>query len=438
MDNISEETRNVCPRCKSGSIGPGEHECAACSKKQLSMPHQVKEMGMGGLSGFQAPLGAKVRRNAISECMKKSGDLKEGHVLVFFKSADAVKKAQFFEALDFMQYDIAADMIREQVVRETVRSKIQEVVRKKAGGGGYVLYAPNKGKKHGAKDVGTFPTKLAAKRAELARFPPKDPKKLQRLRKQIEKLMKDPKKRAEAERQAMMKHGNDTPHKPHRAGKARGHKVYETKILAKIIVKELKSRISGPRSLNEGLFKEEVQASQWDDFIKNVSSKVLDSDRGFQRIQKKLESATEQAMAKAVSIIQKQLGGDAKVKASKKPGKTEEGESYVPFTISLEAASVGPIYLHVEHGRPTISISKEAKNSMTSISPGAARAIRGAIEMSSDALAEMDMISSVIAERDQYFGSLEAKVDKMIANMSGLQLSMLKNLLVKKYRSMTK
>ena len=44
-----------------------------------------------------------------------------------------------------------------------------------------MLYAPNKGKKHASRPAGAFPTKLAAKRADLARFPPKDPKKLEEL-----------------------------------------------------------------------------------------------------------------------------------------------------------------------------------------------------------------------------------------------------------------
>ena len=45
-------------------------------------------------------------------------------------------------------------------------ARISEIVRKKAGGGGYNLYSPNKGKKKNPKPVGEFPTRIAAKRAE--------------------------------------------------------------------------------------------------------------------------------------------------------------------------------------------------------------------------------------------------------------------------------
>src|SRR6185369_861182 len=91
-------------------------------------------------------------------------------------------------------------------IRKLVQHKVREVVRKRPGGGGYALYAPNKGKKGKSKKAGEFPTKLAAKRAELARFPPKDPQKLSRLRKQVQRLSKDPRKAAEQERKAKVKH----------------------------------------------------------------------------------------------------------------------------------------------------------------------------------------------------------------------------------------
>ena len=79
---------------------------------------------------------------------------------------------------------------------------MKEVVRKKPGGGGWLLYAPNPGKKKGSSKKGEFPTKLGAKRAQLARFPPKDAYKLNRLRKEVDRLTKDPIAAKEKERKA--------------------------------------------------------------------------------------------------------------------------------------------------------------------------------------------------------------------------------------------
>jgi hypothetical protein len=88
-----------------------------------------------------------------------------------------------------------------EAFKEAVRQMVREIVRKKEGGGGYRLYPPNKGKKKkNQKPVGEFPTRFSAKKAELARFPPKDPEQLKKMRARIDRLSKDPKRRADAER----------------------------------------------------------------------------------------------------------------------------------------------------------------------------------------------------------------------------------------------
>jgi hypothetical protein len=164
--------------------------------------------------------------------------------------------------------------VAEALVRALVRKKISEVVRKKAGGGGFVLYAPNKGKKKNPKPVASFPTKLAAKRAELARFPPKDPKKLLRLRKEVEKLMKDPKKRAEAELRAQKQKGTDVGHhmgkKAHRQAvkgvrKEAIQHALESAAVSAIIIQELRAL-----KLKENV----VVDNHWDLFIKKIAEKV--------------------------------------------------------------------------------------------------------------------------------------------------------------------
>jgi hypothetical protein len=396
------------------------------------------EMGAGGVGGFQLPLGAKARREAINRCIESANDISEAHLVVFFNQTDATKHNQFFEALDFMQDENAADMVREEVVRQTVRNKIAEVVRKKKGGGGYVLYSPNKGKKKQSHPVGQFPTKLAAKRAELARFPPKDAGKLRRLRKEVDKLMKDPKKRAEVERDALKASGTVTTSsitdKPKAKSKKEGYsrEMMEAVILSKVINKQIK------KNLTEGLFREERQGSEWDEFIGKISNKALQGDTGFRRLQAQIEKATQQSLGQATKVIQRALGGEAKVKASATPGKTDNGQTYSPFHIEVEAASVGPIYLYVDKGLPAIEMSDEAKNSMTKITPGAAKAIRAALAGAQDALEKVSGVADAVAQRDNYLSKLEAKVDKMIAGMSPIQISILKQLLVKKYRGATK
>lgn len=394
----------------------------------------VTEMGAGGVAGFQLPLGIKQRKEALDRCIRESGDLNEGHALLYLRSLDESATEDVCEALDFRQYEHVASMIREHAVREVVRGKIREVVRKKKGGGGFVLYAPNKGKKKPSHPVGVFPTKLAAKRAELARFPPKDPKRLQRLRKEIDKLMKDPEKRAEAERRAMQQKGTDEV-KPLKATKRESYsrEMVEAALISKIMLRDVRAA-----ALREGLFREEAQASEWDDYIKKISDKALKGDKGFQRAQAQVAKATETALAQAMKVIQKQLGQGAKVRGADKPGATDGGQVYVPFSISAEAADIGPIYLYVDKGVPAIEMSDAAKSNLVKVSPESAKSIRAALAAAQDVLEKMDTVRAATMARDSYLSKLEDKVDKMIMSMTPLQVSLLKQLLVKKYRGLTK
>lgn len=417
----------------------------------------TNEMAAAGITGFQAPLGVKQRKEALDKCVDEAGDITRGQVLLFLKESPDAEIDRVCELLDFHQHELVADAVREHVVRSVVRRKIREVVRKKAGGGGYVLYAPNRGKKNPSQPIATFPTKLAAKRAELARVPPKDPKKLTRLRKEVAKLMKDPKKRAEAEKRAQAVPGTDLPQsKPKKPAKEKGRKTpprprkpkkpaaapaakkesfnraeVEAAILSEAVIRGVRARLS------EGLFREERQDSEWDEVIGKISDRVLMSDRGYQRVQRHLQAATEGALSKAVRIVQKMLGGDARVKAAQKAGQ-QDGKTYMPFHVQVEAASVGPIYLYVDRGLPAIEMSDEAKNGLTKVTPGAARAIRAALATAQDALEKVSGVAEAVAERDAYLDKLEHNVDRMVATLSPLGISLMKMLLVKKYRSVTK
>jgi hypothetical protein len=385
----------------------------------------IKEMGVGGISGFQLPLGVKRRKNKIKECLTEAQDINEAHMLVAAQGMNAIQLVEFYDAVDFRQYDVAANMIREQVVRQAVRQKIREVVRKKQGGGGYTLYAPNRGKKHGAKPVATFPTRLAAKRAELARFPPKDPKKLVRLRKEIEKMLKDPKKRAEAEKRAMKQRGTDTP-KHHKAGRARGHH-FESKIIAKALSNSV-------RAMNEGLFKEDAEGSEYDDFVSKISDRALKGDKGFQRVMAKVNEEMANVLGKSLKVVQREVGGSARVKPLGIK-KHDDGRQYMMFKLETEDASVGPIYIYAEKGVPRIELSDEAKASISKVQPATARAIRAALSATGEELENNGSLRAVIQQRDAYLSKMDNDLDKMISNLSPVQFSRVKQLMVQKFRN---
>jgi hypothetical protein len=168
---------------------------------------KLKEMGCAGgatIGPIQPAGGPNVERlgvekEKVEHMLSIHKDLNEKHVAIFALESDRMIRENFQFEARWYDFDSMADIVREVVARHAVRAKLSEIVRKK--GDIFILYAPNKNKRHDPQPVATFNTKLDAKQAELDRFPPPDPKERDRLVKSIEKLrrkigsiLRDPKK----------------------------------------------------------------------------------------------------------------------------------------------------------------------------------------------------------------------------------------------------
>lgn len=492
----------------------------------------MNETTSGGVAGFQIPLGIKKRKLKVDELLARHPDLNEGMALSYFSSMDDEQGEQVGSRLDKDDPTVADDM-RQHSVRELIRKKVREVVRKKAGGGGYTLYAPNPGKKGGSKPVGNFPTKIGAKRAELARFPPKDSEKLKRLRKSVDKAAKNPKKAAEREKTASKVKGTDGGKKPalkkesvnesgpfaptgttgttpttsfgsnpaskvnqdpqqffqglkaigkdkvtDRANyiqnhlkdpgfisnvkktpngdqaikqlytmannsatktgavtRAMGEAVERRKdfmnraILSKIITK----------SMTESLFREEKTESEWDDYISKLSKQALAGDGKFQNLQKNISKKTEGILGSAFDSIRKAVGKSVKLKSFGVKHDSKSGKTYLAFSAEVgEDTTAEPFYIHVEGGVPKIEVSDAAKVALTKADPDAAKLFRAElVTVQERVLDDMDDLSRAIQSRDKYLTKLETEVDSYVAGLAPLQISLLKQLLVKKYRKIT-
>jgi len=507
------------------------------------------EMNAGGVAGFQVPTGIKKRKTKVDELLAKHKDLDEGMALSYFSSLSEEQGEEIGVQLDGMP-DEVAQLMRMFMARELIKHKVKEVVRKKAGGGGYNLYAPNPGKKGTSKSVGSFPTKLGAKRAELARFPPKEPGKLQRLRKEVDKLQKDPKKAAEKEKAASKKKGTDKGHKkesvvfeatpfqtsaspmastssstqaktsndaksfmtglkslqkgtdqynnyvndhakllspaaqdnPFRrdvqkldktlaaSGKPTltsmltkmgdtksnaGFKPGQTKTtvgtqsaLSNMPRENIERRIEFmhrtvlskiiTRDLTESLFREERTESEWDDYISKLSKNALAGDSKFQSLQKNISKKTEGILDDAFNTIRKAVGKGIKLKSFGVKHDADSGKTYLAFSASFNDVTAEPIYIHVDGGVPKIHLSQNAKVSLTKTDPGQAKLFRAElVTVQERVLDNMDDLSRAIGARDKYLTKLENEVDSHVASMSPLQISLLKQLLVKKYRKVS-
>lgn len=372
---------------------------------------KVDEMGVGGIAGFQAPMGVKARKSKVDELLSRNPDIGHGNMLLFLRGINEAECKLFEMRLDAGNLIAAADQVREGAIREVVRSKVKEVVRKKPGGGGYALYSPNPKKKGKPKAVGSFPTKLGAKRAELARFPPKDAGKLARARASVDKLAKDPKKRQHAEKQADKQ---------------------KTKPKADESVNLLRSVVG--LMIAESLFREERTGSEWDNHISRMPKQAIAGDKKFQNFQKNIEKRTAGVLEDAFKTIAKAVKKKVKLKNFGLK-KSSEGKSYLAFGATLGGVNVEPIYIYVEAGIPKIEMSEASKGALTKADRDQAKAFRAElVTVQEHVLDDVDDLVKAIENRDKYLSKLEVETDKIVGGMSPLQRALLKKVLVQKYK----
>jgi hypothetical protein len=202
----------------------------------------------------------------------------------------------------------------------------------------------------------------------------------------------------------------------------------ERKILSTVIYK----------SLVEGMFREEKKASEWDQYIGKLSKQALAGDHKFQNLQKGISKKEDAILGDAFDTISKATRKIAKLKnfGVKKDGQT--GKTYLAFGAEFDGANVEPIIIHIENGTPSIEVSQNARVALTKIEPSDAKMFRAElVTVQEEILDEMDDLNRAVANRDKYLQKLEGGVDAYVSGLSPLQVSLLKNLLIKKYRKIS-
>ena len=388
----------------------------------MSKKKEVDEMSSaGGVAGMQIPIGIKKRKKKVDELLELNESVSVAEAIGYFSGMDEASSLEVEGMLDESDYVKLAEMIKqgfaEKAVREKIRKRVKEIVRKQPDGK-YALYAPNPGKQKGSSQVGSFPTKLAARRAELNRFPPKEPQKLARLRKDVEKLRKKPELAAK-ETPGWM--GDKKPKKAKKAKKAK---------------KESLDRITS--QLAESLFREEKKGSGWDEYVSKLSKQAVLADKTFQSHQKAIAKKSEKALKTAVSSVSSALSGagfEVKDGGVKKDPKKERMYAEISASDSEGTTDVGPIYIFIENGYPNIEISDAAKNGLTKMDPARSKVLRAElITVQEEVLDKDETAASAVAKRDEYLNKIEKKVDEFVSDMSSLEITMLKRTLSNKFR----
>ncbi len=307
---------------------------------------------------------------------------------------------------------------QQEAFRAAVRNMVREVVRKKVGGGGYALYAPNKGKKKSPKPVGEFPTRLAAKNAELARFPPKDPEQLKKMRSRLDKIKKDPEKRASAERADL-----SGRKKAHKSGAPARDRKKRKESLVRLMT----------RDLHERLFHEdEVPGSPWDEKIASLHPDAISSDRRLHALHRGIEKASIGALGDAHRGLTKCLRGMARVNPGDIAHDPERNKTFMPVMMDCDGFEIGPVHLYVDGGHVKVEVSREARDAISQLEPDTARDIRGGLmSFEEDHLPRIDGAQKAWAARDGYLDKLHGRLERHAAGLSGVEHHLMKGLLVK-------
>jgi len=401
--------------CKSTRSDPDQHgRTCGCSCKGCNPPIDEMGTGAGAVVGFQMPLGIRKRKKRVKEMLVANPDIGVREAVHYFSSLDEGLGEVIGRRLDAGSYGFVADAIREHLIREVVSSKVREVVRKKKGADSYILYRPNKGKKGAPKPVGTFPNKLAAKRAELAKFPPPDPAKRARLGREIQRLA----------------HSKKNPAKGKESGTPEQFAARRAREKAK---KEEFLRPLVSTLILESLMKEDPQ--RWIQFLNKVPKAALTKDQKFVNLQRRIDRKAEKVLEAAFKALSRAVGKTGKLR-SHGVRRDDANRPFISFTAEIGQAEADPFYIRLgDDGRVTVEVTQKAKGDLAKVDPDVAKLFRAELITAQEQVLDgMDDAQEEMGKRDAYLERTESDLDSFVSELSPMGLSLLKQLLVQKYR----
>lgn len=429
--NNAPYTRNRGPRRESSPFGqdkrasdpgaaPQQRMRSRAPTQQIQPAQETNfEVTVPGIGVYRVPASDEMAAKLRIDAWLRSGEATGNKVSTDPNRFTVKKVEEGTTGGDIAGYQMPQEEAYKIAVKEAIRDMVREIVRKKAGGGGYVLYGPNKGKKKDAKPVGEFPTRLAAKRAELARFPPKDPEQLKRARKRLDRLMKDPKKRAEKEQEDL-----SGRKKPHRTGApARDRKKAAKEAFINIMANDLHERL---------FHEDEVPGSHWDEKIASLHPDAIASDKKLALLHKNMEKSSLGALGDAHKGLSKVLKGMATVQPGDVSYDPDRRKTFMPVMLDCDGTEIGPVHLYIDGGHVKIEVSREARQAIAEMEPDAARDLRGGLmSFEEDHLPKIVQAQNAWSDRDSYLDRLHGKLEKQATGLSGVEHHILKSLLAK-------
>lgn len=177
---------------------------------------------------------------------------------------------------------------------------------------------------------------------------------------------------------------------------------------------------------------------EWDNFLKSLPKQTIIGDEKLKKIIGNLMKSEVKIINKSMSIVKDSLKkagfnvSKSKVSASPTNGRIR-GEFYV---VMPEAKKTLPFGLRIENGRSLIFIPNETKQILNTMGTPESKAIRAELIHTQETLLDpMDDVVKATAKRDAYFDSLEKDMDKLVNDLSPVQIAIIKKLIKTKYKN---
>lgn len=352
------------------------------------------ESTAGAIAGFQAPIGIRRRKKNVDEFIELTG-IPIQEVVAFLRTASPAT-IQIAESLlderDFVGLmDVVESGGRYGAIRAYVRSMIHEFVKKDAESDKYVLYKP-RGKGEKPKQIGKFPTRYLAKQAELQRFPPRDPEKRKKRKKEVDRMRKKRKREA-----------------------------------VELAIKE---------GLAAGLVTE-ATASRWEALVARLPDHVAHGDKRLQAIAKDISKRREKLLQTVTKELSRSLSS-AGFEVQKAKGSDGRDGRAVVVAVDKESGQRVPVVVDVgPDGRAVVQMAEEGRTALAQMDPAMAKSLRGEVATANEQAGDDETVSGAMGKRDVYLDSIEEDVDDLLSGLSALEMAVLKRLIQDKYRKIT-
>lgn len=179
---------------------------------------------------------------------------------------------------------------------------------------------------------------------------------------------------------------------------------------------------------------QEEESTSWENFLQTLDPETVLSDPKMKAILASAFKNEEKVIDYSISAIAATLAkvGDFEVEE----GDFDDENAVHQFTVKFEDFEKGLTFgIKIENGRPLIFFPEDTKEQLNSVDSEGAKLLKAELMHAQETILDnIKEVSEINTKRDQYLSSLEFKIDDTVADLTPLQLAVLKNLLDKKYQ----